>query len=52
MPLIASIASGKSYKGYTVYQVPKNWKTLKISYRDSITGKTSSAFSIKSTEIK
>lgn len=51
-PLLGAVSRKKSMVGYTIWQVPDNWKKLEFSYIDSLSGSESDKMVIKSTDIK
>lgn len=51
MPLIGAVSSGKSFEGYTVWEVPENWEKFEFSYIDARTGKESNEFIVYSQDV-
>lgn len=51
MPLIGAVPSGKSFEGYTVWEVPENWEKFEFSYIDARTGKESNGFTVYSQDV-
>lgn len=51
MPLIGAVSSGKSFEGYTVWEVPENWEKFEFSYIDARTGKESNGFTVYSQDV-
>lgn len=41
MPLLGAVSSEKSFDGYAIWELPKDWKELEFSYIDSLTGSES-----------
>jgi len=52
MPLLGAVSAGKTFEGYTVWQVPQNWDTFTFSYIDALSGEDSDSFTLHSTDIK
>ena len=52
MPLLGAVSAGKTFEGYTVWQVPQNWDTFTFSYIDALTGGDSKSFTIYSTDVQ
>lgn len=51
-PLLGAVSAGKTFEGYTVWQVPQNWDTFTFSYIDALSGEDSDSFTLHSTDIK
>ena len=51
MPLIGAVSSGKSFEGYSVWEVPENWEKFEFSYIDARTGEESNEFTVYSQDV-
>lgn len=52
MPLIGAVSAGKSFAGYTVWEVPANSKALEFSYIDALTCEESATILVSLVDLK